>query len=323
MTKEELTQSLTDVFNNTDSTAVVYALLKNNGVKKLDIENIALQPLKDMFFEYVKLIIIDNEELSLLALSSADERANAIYEYDLDFPSDFSCFDTILSSNADDLFSVSNNEVNEIKALLIEIGNHEKQIVLYKSLQPVNIFDSKRFFLGYVKSDHRFVRIDDDFIRISQNFQFIKIDEKLLVLDLKSLERFFGFHEVIKREAALGVTAIEARSLLSNPETLRELIDDVSFARKLVKVAKGSPVLKAGIENQKIIEFCRNYSSIKGKIKFNEIGDKIVLDTNVSKQLFIKILMDDFLTSELTEFHYLSVAKDGLEETANSQVHDA
>lgn len=38
----------------------------------------------------------------------------------------------------------------------------------------------------------------------------------------------------------------------------------------------------------------------------------ITLDTKVSKDLFIKVLMDDFLTSQLTQFYYDSIAKDAL-----------
>ncbi|MUI52384.1 Kiwa anti-phage protein KwaB-like domain-containing protein, partial [Pseudomonas aeruginosa] len=49
------------------------------------------------------------------------------------------------------------------------------------------------------------------------------------------------------------------------------------------------------------------------RVRFNEEGNKVVLDTKVSKDLFIKVLMDDFLTSELTKFHYASVAKDAVE----------
>jgi hypothetical protein len=37
------------------------------------------------------------------------------------------------------------------------------------------------------------------------------------------------------------------------------------------------------------------------------------LDTKVSKDLFINLLMDNFLTSELTKFHYASIAKDSVE----------
>lgn len=130
------------------------------------------------------------------------------------------------------------------------------------------------------------------------------------MINLETIEKLFGFHDVIKREAILGMEAISLKNIISNPGVLEELIQDVKYARKLTKVSKASPVLKAGIGNDKIIQFCQVYPSLKNKIRFNEDLTQIVLDTQVSKDLFIKLLMDDFLTSQLTEFYYNSIAKD-------------
>lgn len=138
----------------------------------------------------------------------------------------------------------------------------------------------------------------------------MRINETVLVLNLQALEHNFGFHDVIKREAALGIDAIVSAELLTNPDVLRELVDDVKYARRFTKVAKASPVLKAGVSGESIVQFCKTFPNLVGRIKFNEENNKVILDTKVSKDLFIKVLMDDFLTSELTKFHYASVAKD-------------
>jgi hypothetical protein len=114
------------------------------------------------------------------------------------------------------------------------------------------------------------------------------------------------------REATNGVDAIESLNLLDNPEVLHELIEDVKYARRLIKVSRSSPVLERGISNDRIVSFCRTYPGLAGRIRLNDTQDKLQLDTNVSKDLFIKLLMDDFLTSELTEYHYASVAKDNV-----------
>jgi hypothetical protein len=118
---------------------------------------------------------------------------------------------------------------------------------------------------------------------------------------------------VIKREAALGIDAIVSAKLLTNPDVLRELVDDVKYARRFTKVAKASPVLKAGVSGESIVQFCKTFPNLVGRIKFNEENNKVILDTKASIDLFIKVLMDDFLTSELTKFHYASVAKDAVE----------
>ncbi|GAB7087807.1 hypothetical protein JCM15579A_19110 [Marinifilum fragile] len=49
-------------------------------------------------------------------------------------------------------------------------------------------------------------------------------------------------------------------------------------------------------------------------MRLNADGSKFNLDTKVSKDLFIKLLNNNFLTSQLTKLYYESLAKDGVEE---------
>ncbi|WP_265413241.1 Kiwa anti-phage protein KwaB-like domain-containing protein [Enterobacter hormaechei] len=83
----------------------------------------------------------------------------------------------------------------------------------------------------------------------------MKVENDLYVVDLKLIEKMFGFHEVIKKEATLGMTAIEGMNIITDIEVIKELIDDIKYARKLTRIAKSSPVILAKIENEKIIEF--------------------------------------------------------------------
>lgn len=316
MNAAELKDSLEAYYDEYDNIGVsVYAILKdhdNDKPVRLDIEADALDGLKELFVQSLRETISEKDELSLLNLSSSDERLDAIYIYDLEVPVELASLEVVIGQDDLPLLNLNDKSLSSIKALLIEIGNNIGQIVLYKTMAPVNIFGRKNFFLK--KTAHRLEQIDDEFLRVSSGFQMLRINGTLLVVDLEALERSFGFHNVIKKEAALGVDAIESISLIDNPDVLRDLLDDVKYARRLTKIAKSSPVLKAGVPNKNIIRFCQNFPRLSGKIRFNEAQDKIILDTKVSKDLFIKLLMDDFLTSELTNFHYASVAKDSVDE---------
>lgn len=315
MNADELKAALQLFYDNYDEIGVsVYAILKNQdnpGPQKLDIEAVAEQGLKELFVQSLRDSITNHEDLSVLNLSTSDERVDAIYVYDIELPEELTVLETVIATDELPLLDLAESELSGIKALLIEIGNNIGQIVLYKTMAPVNIFTRKNFFVK--KAQHRLVKIDDEFLRISPGFQLLRIDGELLVIDLVAIEKSFGFHEVIKKEAALGITSIEEIALIANPEVLYELLDDVKYARRFTKVAKASPVLKAGIPNANIINFCKTFPKLAGKIRFNDDEDKIVLDTKVSKDLFIKLLMDDFLTSELTNFHYASLAKDSVD----------
>lgn len=321
MNAEELKAALQLFYDNYDEIGVsVYAIVKDQndaGPKKIDIEADSLQGLKSLFIQSLRECITEREDLSVLNLSTSDERVDAIYVYDIDLPPELSSMEGVLESDNLPLLDLADSNLSGIKALLIEIGNNIGQIVLYKTMAPVNIFGRASFFLK--KSRHRLEKIDDEFLRVSSGFQMMRVNGELLVIDLGAIERNFGFHEIITREAAAGIASIESMELIQNPEILHELLDDVKYARRFTKVAKSSPVVKAGVSNSSIINFCKTFPRLVGKIRFNDEEDKIVLDTKVSKDLFIKLLMDDFLTSELTHYHYESVAKDSAESMAEAQ----
>jgi len=315
MNAEELKASLQPFFENIDEIGVsVYAILKGQDEalpRKLDIEADALQGLKLLFMQGLREKITDRDGLTILNLSTSDERIDAIYIYDIEIPIELAGMENVVTSDDFPLLNLAECDLTSIKSLLIEIGNNIGQIVLYKTMASVNIFSRASFFLK--KSRHRLEQIEDEFLRVSAGFQLMRVNGELLVMDLSAVEKSFGFYEVIRREAALGIASIEAISLVENPEALYELLEDVKYARRFTKVAKASPVMKAGIPNSSIINFCKTFPRLVGKIRFNDTDDKIVLDTKVSKDLFIKLLMDDFLTSELTNYHYESVAKDSAE----------
>lgn len=315
MNKEELNTNLNHFIDNSaDIGITVYVVMKEQEKpKKLDIKQEDLPALKNIFLDQLKNEIVKDDELSVLKLSSSDERKKVLYEYDIEIPSELASLNDVNTSDGHELFNFQNDKVDDVTALLIEIGNDESQVVLYKTMARVNIYGRTSFFLK--KSNQRFEKIDEDFFRISSNFQLLQISGNLIVVDLNTIEKFFGFHEVIKKEAEAGIKAVEDIQLLENPETLKKLVDDMPFARKLTKIAKASPVLKAKVPNSKIIEFCKTFPNLKGKIRFNSDESKIQLDTKKSKDLFVKILMDDLLTSELTNYHYTSLAKDGVDES--------
>ena len=312
MNEEQLREELRGLLGERNEVGiVVYALLKGNAnePRKLDIDNDDLKALAGVFLDSIESEMLGSDEWSVLLLSSADERTNAIYEYDLDkIPEEMVSMQSVSEQDNIDVFDFTDESLRNVRALIIEIGNNDHQVVLYKNMAPVNVFGRSSFFLK--KHDRRFAKIDDEFVRISSGFQVMGVNGSLLIMDLPSLERLFGFDVLIKKEAETGLAAIDDLGLIENIEAIAELTDEVRYARKLTRISKSSPVIEAGVSNESIIGFCKTFPALAGKIRFNDVKDKILLDTKKSKDLLIKLLMDDFLTSELTSFHYTSLAKD-------------
>lgn len=282
-------------------------------IRFADIENEAKQELKERFLEYIAVKFINNEELHYQNISDADDRKNVIYRYDIEEkPESLNILDDILLNEEQPHFQFNQDSFANLQGYLITIGNEGNKMALYKKHHPVNLLKRDRFLL--IPSNQRLVKLQDDAIAIDRSFDFMLLDDNLIVLKLNILERFFGFEDVIRNQAQNTIGLIEANELLEDIEQINEIAQSMTTARKLMKI-RNSPVLNVPVNN--VVNFIRNHPELTGKINFNEDGTKINLDTAVSKRLFLKLLNDDYLFSQLTELQYDSHAKDKLLEIDN------
>ena len=312
MNKQELNEAL--AFINApegELQIIIYANIGGvNEPKRLDIKEEDLTELKKLFVASIESSIISKEDHTVLPLSSADERGNCFYQYDLEVPEGLKRLETIIGNDNLSNFSLSDNQFSNIESLIIVLADTKNEISLFKKLSTVEVIGRGGFMLW--KSNQRFERFKDQLLRISSSFQALRVDGEIIIIDLDAIEKEFGFHEVIIKEATKSLSVIEEKELVDNIDSLKELVSDVRFARKLTKVARNSPVIRLGIPNESIIAFAKNHPLTKKKMKYNDSQTKFHLDTKVSKDLLIKILNDDLLTSELTKLYYDSLAKDDI-----------
>lgn len=312
MNKEELDQAL-DFINNPDGVLniVLYTCMSDYDLKLLDVKYDDLPPIKDLFINSIKEHIIEKDDYTVIPLSTADERANCFYQYDLELPAELENLKSVIGNDQISNLSLNDYSFADIDSLIVLISDNSHNLTLYKKITPVEVIGRRGYIL--CESDSRFERFNKQLLRISNSFQVIQINGEIFILDLKSIEKSFGFHDVIRREATLGVNAIRDKGLVCNIEVLEELIDNVSFARKLTKIAKSSPVLQNNIPNINVINFSKRHPALKNRMRYTPDNTQFMLDTKASKQLFVKLLNDDFLTSELTRTYYDSLAKDFIE----------
>lgn len=312
MNKQELNEALAFISApEGELQIIIYANISGvNEPRRLDIKEEDLTELRKLFVASIDFSIISKEDYTVLPLSSADERGNCFYQYDLEIPEELSRLGTIIENDNLSNFSLSDNQFSDIESLIIVLADTRNEISLFKKLSAVEVIGRGGFMLW--KSNQRFERFEDQLLRISASFQALRADGEIIIINLDAIEKEFGFHEVIVKEATKSLSVIEKKDLVDNIDSLRELVSDVRFARKLTKVARNSPVIRLGIPNESIIAFAKNYPLTKKRMKYNDSQTKFHLDTKVSKNLFIKILNDDLLTSELTKSYYDSLAKDDI-----------
>ena len=312
MNKQELNEAL--AFINApegELQIIIYANISGvNEPKRLDIKEEDLTELRKLFVASIESSIISKEDHTVLPLSSADEPGHCFSQYDLAVPEGLKRLEPIIGNDNLRNFSLSDNQFSNIESLIIVLADTKNEISLFKKLSTVEVIGRGGFMLW--KSNQRFERFKDQLLRISSSFQALRVGGEIIIIDLDAIEKEFGFHEVIIKEATKSLSVIEEKELVDNIDSLKELVGDVRFARKLTKVARNSPVIRLGIPNESIITFAKNHPLTKKKMKYNDSQTKFHLDTKVSKNLLIKILNDDLLTSELTKLYYDSLAKDDI-----------
>ena len=133
------------------------------------------------------------------------------------------------------------------------------------------------------------------------------VDDKLIVLSVKTFQNSFGYDKIIRSKAEENLGTIAAANLLEDIEVLRELAQELKFAKKIMNIRHHSPVLHIPFAD--VRTFIQGHPKLRRRIKFNEDQSRISLQSRSSKELFIKILNDDFLKSELTQLLYDSQKK--------------
>ena len=208
-------------------------------------------------------------------------------------------------------FNFKKDDLGHLFGYIIRIGDWESGILLFKKHYPISLIKRGSFLLR--PSNQRFEKLSgEDIIRLNNDVQLLRIGDTILVLDLNMLERSMGFSELIKQAANESIDAIKKLDILEDIEVLQDTLEVPSFARKLSKIQKSSPIFRLNISKEAILEFTKTTPELAGKFKYNEDGTKIRLDTQKSKISFLKLMNDAFLHSKLTKQWYDATAKDDL-----------
>ena len=317
MTSEELKNAVSNVLGQPYSSQL-YLILKVDGkfiLRLADIEDEKTAPeIQQMFVKFLESTIVANDEMIVRNLSSADESPNAIYEYDYNnYPEELNLFKKFNIKDAVRIekFNFKKDNINKLFGYIVYIGSMENGIILFKKHYPISLIKRSAFLLGVIKSSERFQKLDcEDIIRLNNDAQILRVNDVIFVLNLKMLESNMGFLELIQRNARESIEAIETLDILDDIEVLKETLENASFARKLSKVKKGSPIFRLSISKEEIVSFTKNTPELSGKFKYSEDGTQIRLSTKKSIIAFINLMNDAFLHSKLTQQWYEASAKD-------------
>lgn len=298
----------------------LYAVLRKNDEEILkyvnlkdekDQEDNTSYDLMKRFMETIRSLLCDEEDGSVLKLSTADDRKNAIYYYDLDeLPYEMELMKVVSEQPENiDVFNFQDDKLKEIIGFIVLIGDANRHIAIYKQQYSISLLNRDKYMLTPIPHSNRLKKYEGDILRIDFNCHFFLWDDVIYILDVEKMEKICSFTDIIRKEAEKSIEMIKGIDIVDNVESLSDEIDNMTFARKLTRIYKDSKVI-GKVSNDAIIHFAQTHSYFKNNpIKVNDDQNKFILDTKKSKNAFLKLLNDDLLTSELTEEEYESLAK--------------
>ncbi len=299
---------------------ILYAVLKKSlELKRVNITDEAekdntSEELKKGFIEAIRRNFAElDDDAEILKISAADERSRALYYYDLDeLPDEMRLLKNAEKSesfDSTDFFDFHEEQLEQIAAFIIVLGTEDNKIILYKQQYPISLLKKDHFMATPIYHKNRLKKVEQDILRIDFNYQFFELDGRIYISDIQKMEKICSFHNIIRNEAQKSIYLIEKAGIVDNIEALKDDLDEISFARKLTRIYKDSCVL-GKVANEEIILFSQKHSFFKNHpLKLNASGNRFLLDTKNAKNTFLKLLNDDFLKSELTNFEYEALAK--------------
>ncbi len=321
MTREELNQNIAFLYANGNPIGIkLFFVLDEEGenvIRFADISPQVATDLKTQFTGYIQQRITNNAELNYGSITEADDIGNSAYHYNLDEQP--ALLQPLFDVNAAEFFALQNDDqqpfenftfnpedLRRIKAFIICLGNESNKVVLYKKHYPISLLKRGSYY-GLVPSNTRLESFTDNVIKMNEIVEFMLVNNALIVLSLKTFQNSFGYDQIIRNKAEENLLTIAAANLLEDIEQLRELTRELKYAKKIMSIRHNSPVLNIPFNDVKT--FIQAHPKLKRRIKFNGDQSRIDLQTSSSKELFIKILNDDFLKSELTQLLYDSMKK--------------
>ena len=330
MTKESLQAKLDGLIAQEDCGMNLYFILHPQDdyiLKKANVKNEALAPIRNVLRDNLVLLrqMMDDPTFNVLNLSGAEDRKNVIYQYDLDEELrpislmkevDINLFnDGYFTPDNNRVFDFDNDTFEDVDAWIASYGVEGNHIIIYRKTFSVNLLKQGRNLFIF-KDAEQIDIVKDDIFRIDGKIDFFLLDNTALIYNISILEKFNDFKDIVQRSARSSIQQIAAVDLVEDIAKLRERAEnDISFARKLVKVTTNALILNV-VDKDKIIQFARAHAYLSRRLKVSA-GNKFDLEKKSAQNLFIQLLDDAFLHSELSSNDYLSPGKDILRSEEN------
>ena len=277
-----------------------------NIIKKFNLTD----SFRDTLDEMISSVIIEkytNDDIQYDIVDNISDDCNKIYVVPL--TEDYNPF-TFLDNIDEVIDAFTESDQENLLGFLFKFNINNSVVWGYQHVFSTSISKRKKGLLTAVNRQNIFEHMNKKLLCIDNRIDVIIVGSDLCPLKIKFLERCFGFETFIRNEAKQTIEVIETIDIVENINILSEFegTEQTTNAKKLLKI-KNSPVLR--LSPNVIIERIQQIPRYSASLAIN--NGKIQLNNKKDVGLFLKLLGDDFLKSELTEEEYDSSNKKILE----------
>ena len=176
----------------------------------------------------------------------------------------------------------------------------------YQHIYSIAIPNKSR--LGFLlKQDGTiFKEMKEPLFSISSKINFMIVNGSIITNDIDIMQRNFGFSKFIRSEAAKVMSIVNDIGIVDSMDKIQQYVegDKLTYAKKMMQI-KSSPVLN--MKPTVLLNKIKTSPTYSNKLKI--VDNKIVLETKKQVEVFIKMLNDTWLKSELTEQLYEAEVK--------------
>lgn len=310
MNVDNLKSILQEILNSDVANIKLYATTKQNETKKISISSDVSDNLLELFKKSIEDMFLDQDkEYRLKSIDDNNDEAAKTYYY-FNGENTYERLNVLhnLSSLDEEVFNFENTNLDDIETFYITISNGEKTIALYKKNYGINVLRRGKTIF-FTKHNENIDELKKDILKIDHSFQFMAIENNILIVNLSMLETQLGYDEVITKKAQETVELIASLDFLEDIAKLEEMVQTKKIAKKinLVKNSQVLDIIQSDIN--KVKTFIDNIEDLKKSLKFTE-DNKLKLNSKVGVEMFLKLLDDAYLRSELTETLYDSLNKE-------------
>ena len=192
-------------------------------------------------------------------------------------------------------------EISNVKGVVFKFRRGDSVLWAYQHTYLVTVPKSANKYLLTRQAGNCYKELDKQVFPISKKVDILVIGEDIITNNIKMMENQFALDSFIRNEANSVMNTIVECDFLGDIAVLSKYVngDKLSYSKKLMRI-KDSPVLRmSSTKLMKKIQILPYYSDA---IKIE--NNKIQITTKKQVDIFIKMLNDDFVKSELTDTNY-------------------